>query len=114
MHGDTTVTTVQQGQFIETFETETGPATHQTTTKITLPSYQVGICKDPRFPWKVHTYNGLEGFDLFDVANYYGGAELVPAECKRVYVENVLCYDMRTVIRAVQTEYRHHQLTGKI
>ena len=82
--------------------------------KITLPSYQVGIYKDPRFPFKIHCYNGREGFNLFEVQRYYGGAELVPEECKRVYIENDLCYDVRTVIRAIQSEHRQLQLIGRV
>lgn len=83
--------------------------------KITLPSYQVGIYVDPRFPrFKIHTYNGMSGFNLFDVEKYYGGSELVPEECKRIYISNDLCYDIRSVVRAINTEFRQLQLSGKI
>lgn len=105
---------VQNGEYIETFEVAGQKPGRPAQVKITLPSYQVGIYKDPRFPFRIHTYNGNQGFDLFEVQNYYGGAELVPAEVKRVYVENVLCYDIRTVVRAIQTEFRQLQLAGKI
>lgn len=106
--------TVQDGRFIETFEVAgTGPV--QTgEIKITLPSYQTGIYKDPRFPFKVHTYNGVQGFDFFEVAEYYGGLELVPATIKRMYVENVLCFDIRTTVLTIQAEFRQMQLTGRI
>ena len=80
--------------------------------KITLPSYQVGVFLDPRFPFKIHTYNGAQGFDLFDIQKYYGGSDLVPSEIKRVYVSNDLCYDIRTTIRAIQNEAREIQLKG--
>lgn len=106
--------TIKRGEFIETFEVAGDGPPRTSEVKITMPSYQVGVYKDPRFPFKVHTYNGAEGFDLFEVQDYYHGAELVPAECKRIYVENVLCYDMRTVIRAIETEYRQLQLAGKV
>jgi hypothetical protein len=79
-----------------------------------VPSYQVGIYKDRRFPFKIHTYNGVQGFDFEEVARYYGGTELVPPVIKRMYVENVLCYDIRTVVRAIQEEFRQQQLTGRI
>jgi hypothetical protein len=106
--------TVRSGDYIETFEVAgTGPA-RTAEVKITLPSYQVGIYKDPRFPFKVHVYNGQQGFDLFEVQEYYGGSELVPMEAKRVYVENVLCYDIRTTVRAIETEYRQLRLAGKV
>jgi hypothetical protein len=106
--------TVQNGEYIETFEVAGKGAGKPAEVKITLPSYQVGIYKDPRFPFRIHCYNGREGFNLFEVAEYFGGTELVPEECKRVYIENDLCYDIRTVIRAIQTEYRQLQLTGRV
>lgn len=106
--------TVKAGEFTESFEVAgTGPA-RVSEVKITLPSYQVGIFKDPRFPFRVHTYAGNNGFDLFEVQEFYGGAELVPAEIKRIYVENVLCYDIRTTVRAIETEARQLQLQGRI
>lgn len=105
--------TVQAGDYVETFEVAGKMASRPSEVKITLPSYQVGIYKDRRFPFKIHVYNGNRGFDLFEVQNYFGGAELVPAEIKRIYVENVLCYDIRTTVRAIQTEFRALQLQGK-
>lgn len=106
--------TVQNGEYIETFEVAGKGAGKPAEVKITLPSYQVGIYKDPRFPFKIHCYNGREGFDLFEVAEYFGGVELVPEEVKRVYIENDLCYDIRTVVRAIQAAYRQLQLTGRV
>ena len=106
--------TVQNGEYIETFEVAGIGTPHAAEVKITLPSYQVGIYKDPRFPFRIHCYNGREGFNLFEVHAYYGGAELVPAECKRVYIENDLCYDVRSVVRTIQTEHRQLQLAGKL
>jgi hypothetical protein len=106
--------TVQNGEYVETFEVAGVGAGKPAEVKITLPSYQVGIYKDPRFPFKIHCYNGREGFNLFEVQEYYGGAELVPEECKRLYIENDLCYDIRTVIRAISNEHRQLQLMGRI
>jgi len=102
--------TVKDGQYIETFEVSGNRSGRTSEVKITLPSYQVGIYKDPRFPFKVHCYNGREGFDLFEVEKYWGGAQLVPPTVKRTYIENELCYDMRSVIQTIQTEYRQLQL----
>lgn len=106
--------TVKDGKYVETFEVAGDLPSRPAEVKITLPSYQVGIYKDPRFPFKVHTYNGNAGFDFFEVQEFYGGAELVPSEIKRVYVENVLCYDIRTTVREIQSEYRRLQLAGKV
>lgn len=102
------------GDYVETFEVAGDAQSRSAEVKITLPSYQVGIYKDRRFPFKIHVYNGNRGFDLFEVQSYYGGSELVPQEIKRIYVENVLCYDIRTTVRAIQTEYRQLQLAGKV
>lgn len=107
--------TVKSGDYTETFEVAGDMANAEPAqVKITLPSYQVGVYKDPRFPFKVITYNGNNGFDLREVQQFYGGAELVPAGVKRIYVENVLCYDIRTVIRAIEDEYRAKQLDRPI
>lgn len=103
--------TVTTGKYTETFEIPGDPANaREAQVKITLPSYQVGIYRDPRFPFKVITYNDNDGFDLDDVQNFYGGAERVPPGVKRKYVENVLCYDIRTVVRAIEDEYRQRFL----
>lgn len=106
--------TVQEGQYTETFEIAGSGPGQAAEVKITLPSYQVGIYKDPRFPFRVHTYNGNEGFDLFEVEEFFGGAELVPPTVKRMYVENHLCYDIRSVVRTIEAEHRQLQLTGRI
>jgi hypothetical protein len=106
--------TVKQGEYVETFEVAGNEAQRPAEVKITLPSYQVGIYTDPRFPFKIHCYDGREGFNLQDVQQYFGGSMLMPDTCKRVYIENDLCYEIRSVIRTIQTEHRHLQLTGKI
>lgn len=103
----------KEGEYTETFEVAGDPRNAvPSEIKITLPSYQVGIYRDPRFPFKVITYNGNSGFDRQEVENFYGGAELVPPVARRAYVENVLCYDMRSVIRAINEEFRQLQLAG--
>jgi len=101
--------TVRAGDYVESFEVA-GDEYRQAEMKVTMPGYQVGIYKDPRYPFKIHVYNENRGFDLFEVREYWGGAELVPDDVKLIYVANSLCYDMRTVIRAIETEYRQLQL----
>lgn len=103
----------QAGEYTETFEVA-GDRKLASEVKVTLPSYQVGIYKDPRYPFKIHVYNGQTGFDLFEVEEFWGGPEHVPEDVKRKYVENVLCYDVRTVVRAIETEYRQLRLAGKV
>jgi hypothetical protein len=104
--------TVQSGDYVETFEVAGNEAARPAEIKITLPSYQVGIYSDDRFPFKVHCYDGREGFSLFEVEEFYGGPELVPTTCKRVYVGNDLCYDIRTVVQAIRAEDRQLTLNG--
>lgn len=112
--GVQTKTVKDEKGFVETFEVAGTMQRRPSEVKITLPSYQVGIYKDRRFPFKIHTYAGRQGFDLDEVQNYYGGAELVPETVKKEYVENVLCYNIRTVVRAIEFEYRQLQLQGKV
>lgn len=102
---------ITTGEYTETFEVA-GDERRASEVKITLPSYQVGLYKDPRFPFKIHVYNENKGFDLFEVHEFYGGSERVPNEVKRIYVENVLCYDIRTTVRAIESEARRLQLTN--
>ena len=106
-----TTKTVKNGEYIESFEVA-GTGTRTAEVKITMPSFQVGIYKDPRFPFKIHTYNEMKGFDLFDVQKFYGGGDLVPSSIKRTYIANDLCYDIRSTIRAINEEYRDQQLKG--
>lgn len=111
--GVKTQTIQVEGGYIESFEVAGNEVGRTSEIKVTMPTYQVGIFKDPRFPFRVHVYNGVQGFDLFEVQDYFGGAELVPAGVKRMYVSNVLCYDIRTTVRAIEDEYRRLQLAGK-
>lgn len=106
--------TTRVGNYIETFEVPGSGPGKASEVKITLPSYQVGIYRDKRFPFKVYTYNGKEGFDLFDVQDFYGGSEMVPSVCKRIYISNTLCYDIRSVVLAIKEEFRQQQLTRRL
>lgn len=97
----------------ESFEVA-GNRTVPSEVKVTLPSYQVGQYRNPRLPFKIHCYNGNEGFDLFEVEEFYGGREQVPEEVKTVYVDKVLCYDIRLTVRAINLEHRQLQLAGRL
>lgn len=102
--------TIDDGRgFIETFEIA-GNQRREAEVKITMPSYQVGVYKEPQFPFKIHEYNSVRGFDFFDVNDFYGGADMVPTDILRIYVASDLCYDIRTTIRAIETEARQLQL----
>lgn len=103
--------TIHDGQYTETFEMP-GQARRAAQVKITLPSYQVGIYRDPNLPFRVHTYNGQRCYDFFEVCEYYGGADLVPGDIKRVYVSTTLGFDIATTNRAIQAEARRLGILG--
>lgn len=104
---------VHEGGYTETVEVQ-GSRTRAAEVKITMPSYQVGIYRAPNLPFRIHVYNEARGFALQEVADFYGGADLVPEGVKRTYVGNDLCYDIQSTIRAIQREYREQQLKGLI
>ena len=106
--------TAQTGNgYTETFEMP-GDQARPSQVKITLPTHQVGIYKDPNMPFKIHVYQDNRGFDLFEVRDFYGGADLVPEDIKTVYVGQSLCYDIRTTRRAIEAEYREKLLKKEI
>lgn len=106
---------IKVGEYVEEFEVAgDGSNSRPAEIKVTLPSYQTGIYKPPNMPFRVHTYQGARGFNLFDVQEFYGGVDLVPAEIKRCYVSTDLCYDISSTIRAIENEYRERVLkSGK-
>lgn len=102
---------IKVGEYVEEFEIAgDGTTSRPAEIKVTLPSYQTGIYKPPNMPFRVHTYQGARGFNLFDVQEFYGGVDLVPAEIKRCYVSTDLCYDIQSTIRAIENEYRERVL----
>ena len=106
----------QNGSVVERYEMP-GEERTRSQVKITAPSYQVGIYRDPAVLgefFKIHTYNGAAGFDFFDVEKYWGGPRMVPQTCKRIYVSTTLCYDIDSVIQAINDEYREKVLRGEI
>lgn len=78
--------------------------------KVTLPSYQCGIYKPKNMPFKIHTYNGQQGFDRGDVQAFFGGKSLVPSTIKDHYVHMDWCYNIQSVIDAINAEYRERVL----
>ena len=110
-HG-TKVETVQVGQFMESFEVA-GSDVRTEEVKITLPTYQVGLYRDPRLPFLIHVYNNNRGYDLMEVIKYYGNSQdLVPQEIQKTYVGNDLCYDIKTTNRAIENEARQLRMRG--
>ena len=97
------------GQLDESFEVA-GDGHEEAEIKITLPSSQVGIYYDPRLPFRVHTYNGRQGFDYMDVIRFYGGTDLVPSTITTLYVGDDLCFDIIKVRDTMERELRDRQL----
>lgn len=97
-------TYLPDGHLDEIYEVA-GDENRELLVKTTLPSWQVGKYLDPRFPFAIHTYNGVSGFDFVEVRNYYGGLDLVPRSIKTVYVGNQLCYQIATTRETIQTQF---------
>ena len=110
---DTGVKTVERrtedGHLDERFEVSGDRQTEMEVT-VTLPSWQVGIYKDPRLPFRVHVYNGVRGLSWYDVVKHYGGMDFVPSSIKRLYVGQDLCFDIRSTQDQMMQEYRDLQL----
>ncbi|USH45490.1 hypothetical protein SEA_DOTI_43 [Microbacterium phage DoTi] len=98
------------GSIVESFEMP-GDQHRISQAKISLPAYQVGLYRDPALLgefFRIHVYQENRGFDLFDVEKYFGGKHQIPQVCKRKYVDTVLCYDIDSVLQAIQDEYREN------
>lgn len=106
--GQVRTETITVEGYTETFEVEDErSASTPTEIKVTLPSFQTGIFRETAdAPFRIHIYNGVRGFDFDDVNRYYGGVDLVPSAVRRMYVSNDLCYDILSVIRAIEDERR--------
>ena len=108
--GVKTVSTLRpDGKLDETFEVA-GDEQKEMTTVTTVPSWQVGIYHDERFPFRVVSYNGIEGFLQRDVSQFYGGLKMVPPTIETTYVGQSLCYDIRTTRTTLEQEYRDEVL----
>ena len=99
----------EDGHLDESFEVA-GDEARDMEIRVTLPSWQVGIYKDPRMPFKVHVYNGQRAFDWADIVMHYGGMDLVPSSCKRTYIGGDLCYDIKTTRETIEKQFRDLQL----
>ena len=99
------VHTYREGDKMDDIVEVAGDLNRELTTTVTLPSYQVGLYHDARFPFPVHTYNGMSGFDAKEVVKYFGGLDLVPGSIKVVYVGNMLTYGIPSVRDYIQSQY---------
>lgn len=82
--------------------------------KVGIPTWQVGIYKDPQLPFRVVEYRSKRGFLRQDVENYFGGADVLPEGIETDYVGNLIAYPIREVIVAIQREYNQLQKKGAV
>lgn len=104
---------IHSGDYIETIEVM-GEGTRNLDAFITMPPTQTGIYLDPRFPFKVFTYNGSLGFSYGDVNDFYSGVEFVPSTIKKKFVGNMMAYDIKSVISTIERKYRELQLSRSV
>lgn len=100
---------IDNGDYVETIEV-IGESTRSLDAFVTMPTTQVGIFKDPKFPFLVFTYNGSVGFSYGDINDFYGGEEFVPNTIKKKFVGNMLAYDIKSVISTIERKARELQL----
>jgi len=97
-------TYLPDGHLDEIYEVA-GDSHRELTIKTTLQAFQVGMYRDPRFPFDLHSYNGALAFDFDQVNQYYGGLTLIPRSIKTTYVGGQLCYSIPTVRETIQQQY---------
>lgn len=82
--------------------------------KVGIPTWQVGIYKDPQFPFRVVEYRSARGFYRSDVEEFFGGADVLPENVKTSYVGNLMCYPIREVVVAINREFNQLQKRGSV
>lgn len=106
--------TIDDGQgYTETIEVADG-SRKPLEVKVGIPTWQVGIYKDPQFPFRVVEYRSARGFFRQDVEEFFGGADVLPENVSTTYVGNLLCYPIRDVVVAINREYNMLQKRGSV
>jgi hypothetical protein len=82
--------------------------------KVGIPTWQVGIYKDPQFPFRIVEYRSARGFYRADVEEFFGGADVLPENVSTIYVGNLLCYPIREVVVAINREFNMLQKKGSV
>lgn len=82
--------------------------------KVGIPTWQVGIYKDPQFPFKVVEYREARGFFRTDVEEFFGGPDVLPEGITPIYVGNLLCYPIRETVVAINREFNQLQKRGSV
>jgi hypothetical protein len=111
--GVKTVTIDSDDGYTETIEVPDG-SKKPLEVKVGIPTWQVGIYKDPQFPFRVVEYRTARGFLRQDVEEYFGGPDVLPEKVESIYVGNLLAYPIREVIVAIQREFNQLQKKGSV
>ena len=82
--------------------------------KVGIPTWQVGIYRDPQFPFRIVEYRSTRGFFRTDVEEFFGGADVMPEGVSTTYVGNLLCYPIREVVVAINREFNMLQKKGSV
>lgn len=82
--------------------------------KVGIPTWQVGIYRDPQFPFRVVEYRSARGFFRADVEEFFGGPDVLPEGVTPNYVGNLLCYPIREVVVAINREFNQLQKRGSV
>lgn len=82
--------------------------------KVGIPTWQVGIYKEPQFPFRTVEYRTARGFLRQDVEEYFGGPDVLPEGVETMYVGNLIAYPIREVIVAIQREFNQLQKKGSV
>ena len=100
--------------YTETFEVP-GEKQRPMEVKVGTPTWQVGIYRDPYMKFaRIVKCKDARGFLREDVDNFFGGQDVLPENIKRTTVGNIICYEINTVVAAIQREYNARQLRGAI
>lgn len=111
--GVKTVTINSEDGYTETIEVPDG-SRKPLEVKVGIPTWQVGIYKDPQFPFRVVEYRSNRGFLREDVEAFFGGPDVLPEGIETTYVGNLIAYPIREVIVAVNREYNQLQKRGSV
>lgn len=109
-----TMQTIDAGDgYTETIEVADG-SRKPLEVKVGIPTWQVGIYKDPQFPFRVVEYRSARGFFRTDVEEFFGGPDVLPENVTTTYVGNLLCYPIREVVVAINREFNALQKKGSV
>lgn len=111
--GVKTVTIDSDDGYTETIEIPDG-SRKPLEVKVGIPTWQVGIYKDPQYPFRVVEYRSSRGFLRDDVERFFGGPDVLPEGVETMYVGNLLAYPIREVIVAIQREFNQLQKRGSV